>query len=66
MDEELKNGNKLIEKIDIIRYDYDTINEPVISTEIGVKVSPIVFREVFKDIFYFRIKQNVKVQKVLK
>ncbi|MGE5472708.1 MAG: hypothetical protein ACM3UU_00615 [Ignavibacteriales bacterium] len=66
LDEELKNGNKLIEKIDIIRYDYDTTNEPVIKTEIGVKVSPIVFRKVFKDIFYFRIKQNVKVQKVLK
>lgn len=66
LDEELTGGNKLIEKIDIISYDYDTTKETVIKTEIGVKVSPIVFREAFKDIFYFKIKQNVKVGKVLK
>jgi len=66
LDERLENGNRLIERIDILSYDYDITNEPVIKTEIGVKVSPIVFREAFKDIFYFKIKQNVKVNKILK
>jgi len=66
LDENLENGNKLIERIDILSYSYDTTNQPAIKTEIGVKVSPMVFRHAFKDIFYFKIKQSVKVEKVLK
>jgi len=66
LDQSLQSGNKLIEKIEILSYEYDTTNEPMIKTEIGVKVSPIVFRQAFQDIFYFKIKQNVKVEKVLK
>ncbi|MGE5329011.1 MAG: hypothetical protein ACM3KR_05870 [Deltaproteobacteria bacterium] len=66
LNEQMESGNKLIERIDIINYDYCTSNEPVIKTEIGVKVIPIVFKKAFKDIFYFKIKQSVKVRKVLK
>lgn len=66
LDENLEGGNKLIDRIDILKYDYDTIKEPIIKTEIGVKVSPVVFRAAFKDMFYFKIQQNVKVRKVLK
>lgn len=66
LDENLQGGNKLIEKIDINKYKYETISEPVIKTEIGVKVRPIVFRQALQDIFYFKISQDVLVRKIVK
>lgn len=77
LDENLKSGSRFIEQIDILQYEYYTTNtvdnitgklidEPTIHTEIGVKVTPIVFKSIFSDIFYFRIHQDVKARKVLK
>lgn len=77
LDDNLKSGNRLIEQIDILQYEYfttttvdnvtgKTISEPTIHAEIGVKVRPIVFKNALADIFYFRIHQDVKVDRIQK
>ena len=76
LDSDLTSGNKFIEKIDILQYEYYTnnvvdnvsgksITEPTIHTEIGVKITPIVFRDIFADLFYIKIHQDVKVNQLL-
>lgn len=64
LNEELEGGNKLIQKIDILKYEYDTSDRPTIRTEIGVKVEPLVFKAALKDVFYYKIKQDVRVDRV--
>ena len=77
LDDNLKSGNRLIEQIDILQYEYfttttvdnvtgETITEPTIHAEIGVKVTPIVFKNALSNIFYFRIHQDVKVDRIQK
>ena len=76
LDDNLKGGNRFIEQIDILQYEYytntvvdnvtgKTINEPTIHAEIGVKVTPIVFKSTFENIFYFRVHQDVKINRIL-
>jgi hypothetical protein len=76
LDSDLRSGNKFIEKIDILQYEYYSnsvvdnvsgklLTEPTIHTEIGVKVTPIVFGDIFADLFYIHIHQDVKVKRVL-
>ncbi len=75
LDNNLEAGNRLIEKIDILQYEYYTgstvddvtgkaIDEPTIHAQIGVRVKPIVFRTTFSELFYFRIHQDVKVNRI--
>ncbi len=75
LDENLEAGSRLIEKIDILQYEYYTdsteddvtgkpIDEPTIHAQIGVRVKPIVFRSIFSELFYFRIHQDVKVSRI--
>ena len=75
MDNNLEAGIRFIEKIDILEYEYyqtgqvdsvtgKTVTEPTIHTQIGVKVKPIVFRSILKDIFYFKVHQDIKVRKI--
>lgn len=67
LDNNLRNGTKLINKIDILEYEYlndEKTNEPKISATIGVKIEPLVFKELLEDKFYFRIHEDVFLKRL--
>lgn len=70
LNDNLENENKLISKIDVVEYEiYSSgkkdaytnkrVNDRVLHTILKVKISPIILKDYFEDIFIFTIHEDV-------